>query len=85
MKLKKILMGVMSLIILVAGMGLIARLGIPHGEPWPLWLKAKLGIWAVVVIGAPVVNKRFSVHAHKYFWVCTVLLVVASYMANYKI
>jgi hypothetical protein len=44
----KIVMGVISLFIFVAGMGLIARMGFKHGEGFPLWVYLKMGAWALI-------------------------------------
>ena len=44
----KILMGVISFLIFVAGMGLIARLGFKHSEPFPVWIKLKMLNWFVI-------------------------------------
>lgn len=57
-KIMKILTGVTSLIIMVAGMGLMARLY--PGQPWPKWIHAKLTIWGLVSILAPVLSKRLK-------------------------
>lgn len=84
-KLEKILSGIAVLLILVSGMGLVARLGIPHGEPWPLWLKVKLGIWIAIGSSGHMVLKRWPKAAGQFFWIAIALLVTASYMANYKI
>ena len=84
-KAQKIIKGVFGLLIFVSGMGLIARLGLPHAAPWPLWIKLKLGIWALVVIGAPIVIKRFTGAKKAYYIICILLLITASYLANYKI
>ena len=60
-KLNKIITGIASLLILVGGMGLIlAALGIRHGEKWPGFLHAKVTIWALLAIGAPVPSKRIK-------------------------
>lgn len=50
MKKGKWLVGLASFLILVAGMGLIARLGFKHGEPFPLWIKLKIGNWVALNI-----------------------------------
>lgn len=84
-KSEKIITGVLLVIILVAGMGLVARLGIPHGQPWPMWLKAKLGIWIVLGSLSHLVLKRFPGFAVKFFWIAVGLLTLASYLANYKV
>lgn len=80
-----IITGLSLVFILVSGMGLVARIGIPHGVAWPLWLNIKLGIWLVVGVLGHVVMKRFPGFLNKFFWISIGLLVVASYMANYKI
>ena len=50
-----ILHGVGLLVMLVAGFGMMARLGV--NWPWPGWLIAKLGVW--LTIGAlPVLVRR---------------------------
>jgi uncharacterized membrane protein SirB2 len=54
----KIGVGICSLLLFVAGMGLIARIGIGHGEGWPLWLKVKVGLWLFIAAGAPIAAKR---------------------------
>lgn len=44
----KITTGVLSFLVFVAGMGLIARLGFRHGEPFPQWIWVKMAAWAVM-------------------------------------
>lgn len=83
-KFEKILTGIFLLLILVGGMGLGARLGVLKGS-WPLWINIKMAIWLVVGIGGTVVLKRKPQLSVKFFWFSSILLVVASYMANYKI
>ncbi len=56
----KILGGVASLFIFVSGMGLMARLGVSHGEGWPLWIKAKVGFWLALAILGPIFDKRLQ-------------------------
>ncbi len=36
---------IVSLMVLVGGMGLIARMGYKHGEPFPLWIWVKMACW----------------------------------------
>lgn len=83
-KIFKILTGVSTVLVLISGFGLIARLGIPQGEPWGLWLYAKIAIWAIVGIGAPIVIKRMAAHKAKFFWISYVLFIIAAICANYK-
>lgn len=44
----KIVIGVLSFLIFVGGMGLIARLGFKHGEPFPSWIMAKIAMWILL-------------------------------------
>lgn len=44
-KAMKIGIGVFSFIILVAGMGLLARIGVSHGSGFPTWVIIKMFIW----------------------------------------
>ncbi|MFT6070166.1 MAG: putative membrane protein SirB2 [Bacteriovoracaceae bacterium] len=84
-KLAKILTGISSIIILVAGMGLIAKgLNIGHGEGWPGWLHAKITIWAIVAIGGPIASKRLTSHRGLALSVLLVLMFVAIAMAVTK-
>ncbi|MCO4756319.1 MAG: hypothetical protein KC478_17700 [Bacteriovoracaceae bacterium] len=77
--------GIILMVILVSGFGLIARLGMAHGAAWPLWLKLKLAIWTVIGLVGHTILKRFAAHRLKFFWIAFVLLICASYLANYKI
>ncbi len=83
-KFEKIVTGVLLLLLITSGMGLGARLGVMKGG-WPLWLQIKLGIWFVIGASGHMVLKRFPHFAMKFFWIMIGLLVLASYMANYKI
>lgn len=83
-KWNKIMQGVVSFLIFVAGMGLIARLGFPHGEPWPTWIKVKIGIWLIATILAPVFGKRLR-HAPMVGYLILMFVVVsAGYVAIWK-
>ncbi len=46
----KIITGVISFLIFVAGMGLIARLGFKHNQGFPLWIYLKMLNWLVINI-----------------------------------
>lgn len=82
--LQTILTGVALVMILVSGMGLLARLGISHNFGWPLWVKAKFGIWLVIGFSGHFVLKRFARFASAYYWAIFFLLGLAAYFANYK-
>jgi hypothetical protein len=44
----KWMVGLVSILILVAGMGLIARLGFKHNQAFPLWIKLKITNWVII-------------------------------------
>lgn len=86
LKLPKILTGVMSVIILVAGMGLVAKgLNIRHGEDtWPLWLKTKVALWMILAIASPILAKRLENHRGKALAGLTLIGTIAVYLAQFK-
>lgn len=46
----KVVLGIISFLIFVAGMGLVARLNMKHSEAFPLWVRLKVGIWILINI-----------------------------------
>lgn len=80
-----ILTGVALILILVSGFGLLARLGIMHGQAWPIWVKLKFGIWLLVGATGHIVLKRFSHLKSKYIWVLFAIFISAAWLANAKI
>lgn len=84
-KIMKILTGISSLLIMVAGMGLIMKgLGVTHGESWPKWLHAKLTIWALVSVLGPVLSKRLKSNRGIALAVILLLMFVAVALAVTK-
>ncbi len=83
-KLFKILTGVGSLLILVSGMGLMARLGIGHTEPWPLWIKLKFFFWVVLSAVGPIALKRCPQKGPILYWGYLSIFTIIVYLVNYK-
>lgn len=83
-KLIKILTGIATLMTLVGGMGLMARLGVSHTEGWPMWIKVKMCIWFIVGIGGAIVSKRFPKYGRPAYFLSIILFIVAATAATYK-
>jgi uncharacterized membrane protein SirB2 len=83
-KIIKILTGITSFLILVGGMGLLARLGFSHGEPFPFWVLLKMGLWLTLAIAGPLLARRL--HSMRVFALTGLLslAVLAAYAAVYK-
>jgi len=74
-------LGVSSILILVAGFGLLHLTGTSmHSH----WLAGKLAIWAVIGIGAPIIAKRKPELKLPFYAAAMGLLVVAAVLAVLK-
>jgi len=80
----KVLTGIGTLLTLVGGMGLMARMGVSHTEGWPLWIKLKMTIWFVIAIGGAMVARRFPKYGKPSYFISLVLFLIATIAANYK-
>lgn len=81
----KIISGIASVLILVAGMGLIAKaLELPHGGKWPGWIHAKITIWAILSIAGPILAKRLGKARAAVFYGILLLATAAAYLAVNK-
>ncbi|GAB4243743.1 MAG: hypothetical protein Kow00109_19610 [Acidobacteriota bacterium] len=76
-----ILNGVGLFVVIVAGFGLVARLGIAW--PWPGWLVLKLGIWLGFGVLFMLV-KRVPAQWRLWTIVSWILASAAAYLAVYK-
>lgn len=83
-KIFKILQGLATLFILVSGMGLLARIGITHGSPWPSWAIFKVLIWLTLALSVPIINKRWPQFKTALYWPMMMLFVLAAILAVYK-
>ena len=76
-KLGKWLIGLVSFLIMVAGMGLIARLGFKHGQPFPLWIKLKIANWVGINI---FVIALFKIKIIEYKTIITATILVLAWI-----
>ena len=73
--------GIGLVLVVVAGFGMLARLGISW--PWPMWIWGKVVIW--VLLGALIAPaRRSSGMAHGLWWIVILLAAVAGYLAINK-
>lgn len=76
----KIAIGVLSFLIFVGGMGLIARLGFKHGEPFPAWIMVKIAMWFVFNVSLVLL---FKVEQKKFKILCAVAAFLSIFIAVY--
>ncbi len=74
--------GISLVFILVAGFGLLARLGIPHAN-WPTWVYVKVVIWLLFGASIALVSKKPKL-AQILWFVLPLLGLSAVYLAVYK-
>ena len=74
--------GVALLLTLVAGFGILAKLGLSGS--WPLWVWLKLAIW-IALGGIVVVIRRLPKYATLFLFLLPILGALAGYLAIYKV
>jgi uncharacterized membrane protein SirB2 len=77
----KIAVGVLSFLVFVGGMGLIARLGFKHTEPFPLWVIVKIASWIILNIA---IVALFKVQKKEYKTICALVSFMAIFTAVYS-
>jgi len=78
----KIVTGVASLLMLISGMGLLARLGLAKNMPG--WSVGMIVIWLIISMLGHIVAKRFPAQGLKAYWVTIGLAVVAAWLGVTK-
>lgn len=80
-----ILSGVFTFLALVGGFGLMARIGIKHGQMFPTWIIVKLIAWLLIGVGGPIAIKRLGQSKKMLMLkVMLMLALVSIVMAVYK-
>ena len=71
-----------SLLLMISGMGLLAK--IMPGLAWPSWVNVKIGIWLTVAISGPLMANRLTKFRPIIFSVLMILFVTAIIFAVLK-
>jgi hypothetical protein len=82
-KLAGITHGIALLLVLVAGFGTLARLGLGSPANWPLWVWIKLAIW-LVLGGIIVLIRRAPQLGTLLWWLLPLLGGIAAWAAIFK-
>jgi hypothetical protein len=78
-----IMHGIGALLILVGGFGMLARLGVKHGEGFPGWLWVKMFVW-LLLTAVVMLPYRYPAMARPALLVLPLGAGLAVYMALYK-
>lgn len=76
--------GISVIVILVAGFGLLARLGFGSFQSWPLWVWVKFAIWLILAAIVILIRRMPELRISLWF-VIPILGVIAAYMAIFKV
>ena len=83
-KLAGITHGVAIVFVLIAGFGLLARLGFSSMSSWPLWVWIKILIWIILTLIITVIKKKPEWTTLLWF-IIPILGGIAAYVAIYKL
>ncbi|MEO7521698.1 MAG: hypothetical protein ABIW79_07775 [Gemmatimonas sp.] len=75
--------GIGSLLILVGGFGMLARIGFQHDSGFPPWLIGKIAIWLVLSVIVLLPYRRPAL-ARPFLLLLPLLAAAAAYLALYK-
>jgi hypothetical protein len=75
--------GIALLLVLVAGFGTLARLGLGNPATWPMWVWIKLAIW-LVLGGIIVLIRRAPQLGTLLWWLLPLLGGIAAWAAIFK-
>jgi hypothetical protein len=74
--------GILAFLILLGGMGLMARLGI--ARDWPAWTIGKVVVWFLLIGGAHMIAKRVPNPSRVGIWFLSICGIAAAALAIYK-
>ena len=75
--------GIALLVVLIAGFGALARLGMPNPAHWPLWVWIKTLVW-LILGGIIVLIRRAPQLSTLLWWLLPLLGGIAAWAAIYK-
>jgi hypothetical protein len=74
--------GISVIVILVAGFGLLARLGFGAFQGWPFWVWVKFVIWLILAV---ILIRRMPELRISLWFIIPILGAIAAYMAIFKV
>lgn len=76
--------GIALVVILVAGFGLLARLGFGAFQSWPFWVWVKFFIWLILAVIVILIRRMPELRISLWF-IIPILGAIAAYMAIFKV
>jgi len=77
-------MGIVTVILLISGFSLLARFGIPHSGPYPMWIWSKLVCWILLAMLPPIMIKRIPNATKKISFIFVLIILIAGFLGVYK-